>query len=120
MIMPDTRKAHYTVGAARTLYGPQGPTNGMPGPSPRPMTTTMRLGKAPPPAPQSVEEHLTQAISKVPDISRRQRQALLHVLMATMRDIDFLRQLTAAAKASGPWSEAAVQGGSDSQGNTWA
>jgi hypothetical protein len=78
----------------------------------------MRFAKAPAGPPQSVEEHLTQAIAKVPDISRRQRTALLHVLMATMRDIDFLRQLTAAAKASGPWSEAAVQG-TDSQGNTW-
>jgi hypothetical protein len=73
------------------------------------MTTTLRLAKAPPGPPQSVEEHISQALAKVPSIGPRQRTALTHVLMAMCRDIDFLRQLTAAAKASGPWSEAAVQ-----------
>jgi hypothetical protein len=108
--MPDTRKAHYTVGPARTLYGDRGPVNDLGQFTPRPMTTTMRFGKAPPPpAPQNIQQHIEQALSRVKGIGPGTRTALLHEIMKMCRDIDFLRQLTAAAKASGPWSEAAVQ-----------
>jgi hypothetical protein len=74
------------------------------------MTTKLafRPRGTPPGPPQNVEEHISQALAKVPNISSRQRTALTHVLMAMCRDIDFLRQLTAAAKAIGPWSQAAV------------
>jgi hypothetical protein len=73
------------------------------------MTTTMKFAKAPPGPPQSIQEHIEQALAKVPRIGPQQQTALIHTLMAMCRDLDFLRQLTAAAKASGPWSEAAVQ-----------
>jgi hypothetical protein len=87
-------------------------------PSPRPITTTMRFGKAPPGPPQDLQEHVTRAIDRVQGISARQKVALIHSLMQMMRDVDFLHQLAAAAKAAGPFSAAAVQG-TDGQGNTW-
>jgi hypothetical protein len=104
--MPDQRPIHrHQV----SIYGPTGPSNALGTPGERPMTTTMRFAKAPPGPPQNIQEHIEQALAKVPNIGPKQRTALIHVLMAMTRDIDFLRQLTAAAKASGPWSEAAVQ-----------
>ena len=43
--MPDQRPIHRH---AASLYGPNGPVNDLGQPSPRPMTTTLRLAKAPP------------------------------------------------------------------------
>jgi hypothetical protein len=77
-------------------------------PTPRPMTTTMKFAKAPAGPPQNIQEHIEQALSRVKGIGPRTRTALIHEIMRMTRDLDFLRQLTAAAKASGPWSEAAA------------
>ena len=105
--MADPRPQHRTVGPARTLYGDRGPVNGMPGPSERPMTTTIKLQG--PAEPQNLEEHVRSALQKVPGMGPKTRQATVVAMMGLMRDIHFLRMLTDAAKARGPWCEAAVQ-----------
>jgi hypothetical protein len=103
--MPDQRPIHrHQV----SIYGPTGPSNALGQPGERPLTTTMRFAKARPGPPQSIQEHIEQCLSRVKGIGPRTKTALTHEIMRMCRDLDFLRQLTAAAKASGPWSEAAV------------
>jgi hypothetical protein len=71
------------------------------------MTTAIKLQG--PAEPQNLQEHVEQALAKVPGMGPKTRQATVVAMMAMMRDIHFLRMLTDVAKARGPWSEAAVQ-----------
>jgi hypothetical protein len=92
--MPDTRVVHHH-GPARSLYGDKGPVNSMPGPSPRPMTTTLRWPAGQPVQPESIAEHLDSAIARVPGLSSKQKAAIHAVLTEKMRDIHFLRLVSA-------------------------
>jgi hypothetical protein len=58
--------------------------------------------------PESLEEHVADAIARVPDLSPRQRLALRNVMMSMTRDIGFIRLID--EQTHGPWSEAAVRG----------
>jgi hypothetical protein len=58
--------------------------------------------------PTEIEHHLDDALARIPDLSTRQKTALKAELGRMLRDLSFLRQLTEAARASGPWSQAAV------------
>ena len=115
--MADVRAKHFTMGpsllnqqpaafngAADALYryGPRGPARI----HNRPLNGV----------PTSIEEHVGEAIRKVPGLNPRQKLALRNSTMAMLRDIHFLRLLMDEARAKGPWSEAAVHG-MDSQGN---
>ena len=87
--MPDTRVVHSHV--AHSVYGAHGPRNDMPGGSPRPMTTTMRFAKAPPEPPQSISEHISSAVARIPGLSSRQRAAVVAVMTEKVRDLHFAR-----------------------------
>jgi hypothetical protein len=88
-------------GAANALYGDRGPQ--------RPLKDYGRGRKALSGPPQSLEEHVQDAIARVPDLSAKQKLALRNVLMGMTRDVSFARMVLDQAKAKGPWSEAAVQ-----------
>jgi hypothetical protein len=66
--------------------------------------------------PQTISDHIDQALARVPGLGGRQKTALKAGLGRMMRDIHFLRQLTEQAHATGPWSSQAA-GHLDSQGN---
>jgi hypothetical protein len=90
--MPDTRPTHvHHPGPARSVYGATGPRQDMPGGSPRPMTTTMRFAKAPPEPPASISEHISQAVSRIPDLSPKQRNSVIASIITLTRDISFLK-----------------------------
>jgi hypothetical protein len=91
--MPDTRVQHHHV--ARSVYGPTGPRQDMPGGSPRPMTTRLRWPAGEPIAPQTISEHISSAVARIPSLSARQRQAVVAVMTERLRDVHFLRLLTA-------------------------
>jgi hypothetical protein len=46
-------------------------------------------------APATISEHLDSAIARIPGLSARERQAVHAVLTEKLRDIHFLRLLTA-------------------------
>jgi hypothetical protein len=56
------------------------------------MTTTLRWAKEPL-VPQSINEHVQHAIAKVPDLSPRQRNAVVAAMVTLCRDIAFLKQV---------------------------
>ena len=89
--MPDTRVVHSHV--AHSVYGAHGPRNDMPGGSPRPMTTTMRFAKAPPEPPQSISEHISSAVEKIPGLTGRQKNAVHAAMLAMTRDISFVKMV---------------------------
>ena len=109
--MTDTRRVHHTMpsvlnqptppfdGAANSLYGPRGPVQA---------ANTGRARKPLNGEPQSIEQHVQDALARVADLSPRQRNALRNVLMQMTRDISFVRMI--ADQTRGPWSEAAVRG----------
>jgi hypothetical protein len=88
------------LGAANSLYGPRGPQ----GPA-----NTGRGRRPLSGPPQSLEEHVRDAIARVPDLSPRQRNALRNVMMTLTRDLSFIRLINEAAH-HGPWSEAVARG----------
>jgi hypothetical protein len=115
MTMPDTRKGHFTypatptslmnqetppfpgAGAALyTKYGPRGPANT--GRQRKPLSTP----------PQSLEEHIQDALARIPDLSSKQKLALRNVLMAMCRDISFIRCIHEQAQSLGPHSDQAA------------
>ena len=115
--MPDTRRQHFTYpqtllnqpnpefrGAAASLYGDRGPQ--------RPMRSYNRKLSGPP---ESIADHIDQALDRVKGLGPKQRLALHNELTRMVRDISFLRMAMEAARAHGPWSEAATH--MDSQGN---
>jgi hypothetical protein len=91
--LPDTRVQHHHV--AHSLYGPAGPVQAMPGPTPRPLTTKLQWPAGQPVAPATISEHLDSAIARIPGLSARERTAVHAVLTEKLRDIHFLRLLTA-------------------------
>src|SRR5215831_19901309 len=110
-MMPDARKAHYTVrqsllneptppylGPGASLYGPRGPQQAH--------NTGRRRASEPP---TSLEHHVQDAIAKIPDLSPRQKLALRNTLMAMCRDISFIHLVSQQAHQLGPYSAAAVQ-----------
>src|SRR6516162_6255492 len=115
--MPDSRPQHYTMGpsllnqrapefpgAANALYkyGPRGTTRD----HNRPLSGP----------PESIADHIDQALDRVKGLGPKQRLALHNELTRMVRDISFLRMAMEAAHAHGPWSEQAVH---DSQGNVY-
>jgi hypothetical protein len=65
--------------------------------------------------PQSIADHIDQTIARVKGLGPKQRLALHNELTRMVRDISFLKMAMEAARAHGPWSEAATH--MDSQGN---
>jgi hypothetical protein len=59
--------------------------------SPRPMTTRLQWPAGQPVTPQSISEHLDQAIARVPGLSAKQRTAIHAVLTEKCRDLAFVR-----------------------------
>ena len=108
--MADPRPKHYTMGpsflnqktpefpgAANALYkyGPRGPAN---------------TGRRRPLSgePTEIEHHIDDCLARVKGLSPGQKTALKAEMGRMLRDLSFLRQLTEAARASGPWSQQAV------------
>jgi hypothetical protein len=85
--MPDARPTHTTL-AANALYGPRGPARQHRG------------------APQTLEDHVNEAIAKVANLSPSQRNAVRNVMMGLTRDISFIRLIHDQTR--GPWSDAAA------------
>jgi hypothetical protein len=121
--MSDTRVQHRTIpsilniptepfhSASHSLYGPRGPVQAAP--------TGRRARKPLSTPPASLEEHVADAISKVPDLSSKQKLALRNTFLQMCRDISFIRMLSESAHAHGPWSEQAAHPTMDSQGNVY-
>jgi hypothetical protein len=104
--MPDVRPSHTTI--ANSLYGPRGPQQALGHYTERPLTTKLRWPAGQPVEPQTIAEHLTSAIAKVPTLSARQRAAVVAVLVEKCRDIGFLRMLSAELGPKAPASEGRI------------
>jgi len=78
-----------TSPAAAAVYGKRGSARQMRGP------------------PQSLEEHINEAMVRVPNLSPRDRNAIRNVMLQKTRDLDFIRLIMEGAR--GPWSERAAQ-----------
>jgi hypothetical protein len=107
--MPDPRPAHHTMGpslmnqptppfhgAAHSLYGPQGPTR-----------SYGNLGRRREGPPQSLADHIDDALKHVAGLTPKQRLGVHNAMVTMCRDISFIKMI--AAQAHGPYSEAAVQ-----------
>jgi hypothetical protein len=105
--MADARPAHHIAsrsllntptppfeGASNSLYGPRGPQH------------AHNTGRQ---APQSIADHIDDAIKRVAGLTPRQRLALHNELGKMMRDISLIRMVHESAR--GPWSEAAMDEG---------
>jgi hypothetical protein len=90
--MADPRPVHFHRPAA-SLYGPKGPEQNLGQFTPRPMTTTLRFGKAPPPEPASISEHISNAVGKIPGLSSRQKLAVHAAMVTLCRDISFVKMV---------------------------
>ena len=91
--MPDARPAHYTAprsllnqptppynGAGASLYGPRGPQRASPDYAARkPLSSP----------PESLADHIDDAIARVPDLSAKQRAAVKAAMTTMLRDIGF-------------------------------
>jgi hypothetical protein len=64
------------------------------------MTTQLRWAGAPVEPPASLDEHIVNALSKVPGLSAKQRNSVRAVVHDMVRDITFLRM--AAGELRGP------------------
>jgi hypothetical protein len=92
--MPDTRIQHHTI--AKSFYGPHGPQQALGQFTPRPSSTTIsprRFGLGPAEPPQSISEHITSAVEKIPGLTGRQRNAVHAAMLAMTRDISFVKQV---------------------------
>ena len=103
--MPDQRVIHSHV--AHSVYGPTGPRNDMPGGSPRPLATTLRFAKAPAEPPQSLAEHIDRAVTRLRDLSPRQRREVASVMLELTRDISFVKMVAGQVH----WSQAPADEG---------
>jgi hypothetical protein len=65
----------------------------MPGGSPRPLTTTLRFAKAPAEPPSSLAEHIDRAVTRLRDLSPRQRREVATVMLELTRDISFVKMI---------------------------
>jgi hypothetical protein len=60
------------------------------------METTIhprRLGLGPPEPPQSISEHISNVVAKIPDLSTRQRNSAHAAMLALTRDISFVKMI---------------------------
>jgi hypothetical protein len=64
-------------------------------------------GRAPEGEPQSLADHIDQAIRHVAGLTPKQRLAVHNEMTKLCRDISFIRMIVESAR--GPWSEAAVR-----------
>ena len=116
--MPDARRIHQTMpsllnqptppheGPGASLYGRYGPRG--------PTRNHNRALSGPP---ESIADHIDQAIGRVPGLDPKAKLALHNELTRMVRDISFLRMAMEAAHAHGPWSGQAAS--MDSQGNVY-
>jgi hypothetical protein len=65
--------------------------------------------------PESIADHIDEAIKRVQRLKPGQRLALHNELVKMTRDISFIPMIH--EQTHGPYSEAAAHGGFDSQGN---
>jgi hypothetical protein len=95
--VPDTRPSHvHHPGPARSLYGPSDPQQAPGKFIPRPLSTKIdprKLGLAPAEPPQSIAEHVTATIAKIPDLTPRQRNSVAAAVLAMTRDISFIHHI---------------------------
>ena len=87
--MADPRPQHFHV--AHSVYGAHGPRNDMPGGSPRPLSTKLKWPAGEPVEPQTIAEHITSAVARIPGLSSRQRAAVVAVMTEKVRDLHFAR-----------------------------
>jgi len=83
--------------AANSLYGPRGPQRAAPDYG----------GRAKGAPPQSLANHIDDAIKHVAGLTPKQRLAVHNAMVTMCRDISFIKMI--AAQTHGPWSDAAVQ-----------
>jgi hypothetical protein len=89
--MPDARPTHTTISpAANAIYGPRGPSRAAKGP------------------PQTLEDHVNEAIAQVSGLTPSQRNSVYDAVMAMTRDISFIHLIHDSAR--GPWSHQAAEG----------
>jgi hypothetical protein len=88
---------HEFPGAATALYGSRGPQ--------RSARSYNRALSGPP---QSIADHIDQAIARVAGLGPKQKLGLHNELTRMVRDISFLRMSMESAHAHGPWSQQAV------------
>jgi hypothetical protein len=119
--MADPRPKHYHYGpslvnqptpefrgAAASLYGDRGPQRASPDYGAR-----RRRGEPP----QSIEDHIQDAIGHVAGLKPGQKLALRNELVRMVQNIGFIKLVH--EQTHGPYSEAAAHG-TDSQGNTYS
>ena len=99
--MPDQRPAHMRQsllntptppfnGPGASLYGDRGPQRAMPDYGARkPLSTP----------PESLQDHIDDAIARVPDLSAKQRGAVKAAMTTMLRDIGFNKMMADQAKA---------------------
>jgi hypothetical protein len=78
-------------GAATALYTKRGPAG------PAPNYNGRRKGEPP----QSITDHIADAVAKIPDLSARQRNAVKAAVTSMLHDIRFLQMLHAQTRD--PW-----------------
>jgi hypothetical protein len=83
-------------GPAASLYGDRGPTR-----------SYGNLGRKREGPPQSLADHIDDALKHVAGLTPRQRLAVHNEMVKLCRDISFIRMI--AEQTRGPYSEAAVQ-----------
>jgi hypothetical protein len=77
-------------GAANSLYGPRGPQRATPDYGARkPLSSP----------PESLADHIDDAIAKVPGLSAKQRNAVRAAMTTMLRDIGFNKMMADQAKA---------------------
>src|SRR6516162_5214131 len=107
--MPDARPAHMTQsllntptppfrGAANSLYGERGPVR-----------SYGNLGRRREGPPQSIADHIDDAIKHVAGLTPKQRLAVHNAMLTLTRDISFMRMVAAQVRGPGP-DELAVHG----------
>jgi hypothetical protein len=90
--MSDVRPQHiHRPSHAASLYGAHGPMQDLGFFSPRPMTTKLQWPAGQPVTPETIAQHLDQAIAKVPTLSAKQRAAIHAVLSEKVRDLHFAK-----------------------------
>jgi hypothetical protein len=99
--MPDVRPAHMRVSllntptpefhsASHSLYGNRGPQRAGPDYGARkPLSTP----------PESLADHIDDAIAKVPDLSAKQRAAVRAAMTTMLRDIGFNKMMAEQSRA---------------------
>jgi hypothetical protein len=57
------------------------------------MTTRLRWHGEPPPPPASISEHITHTVSKIPNLSPKQRASVTAAVTEMCRDLSFVRHI---------------------------